>query len=100
MDERARMEERLYAYILPNEPKTPEQQSAFDEAVDAQLAFERQGDERLPPGVESLTIGSYSLRASASAGAADSGASLCPAAWALLRNAGLLRRTLPVAQRL
>ncbi len=100
MSEREQIEARLRAYIRPNEAKTPEEEAALAKAVDAQLAYEQSGGEGLPPGVESMTIGEYSVRASAPTGAAYTSASLCPAAWAILTNAGLLRRAWPVAQRL
>ena len=101
MSERERIEARLRAYIRPNEASTADELSALDRAVDAQLAYEREsGAEGLPPGVESLRIGNYSVQASEPGGAALTRSSICPAAWAILVNAGLLRRTWPVAQRL
>ncbi len=101
MDEREQIEARLRAYIHPNTPEGAEQEAAFDDAVDAQLEYEQQGGgEGLPPGVASLSVGNYSVTMAEPGNAAYTQASLCPAAWAILRNAGLLRRALPVAQRL
>lgn len=101
MDERDLIEARLLAYIRPNEPATSEAEAAFADAVDAQLAYEQKsGGAELPPGVESLSIGDYSVRAFEPSGAAYTSASICPVAWAILVNAGLLKRTWPQAQRL
>ena len=99
-EERAAVEERLRAYMHPNRAQTPEQQAALERAVDAQLAFERDGGAGLPPGVAAMTVGNYSVRLAEPGGAAPSQSNLCPAAWAILFNAGLLKRALPVAQRL
>lgn len=100
MTDREQVEARLLAYIRPNEVSTAEERAAFDAAAEAQLAWERRGGEELPPGVESLTIGSYSVKRSGDGSAVCSLSSLSPAAWAILTNAGLLRRTLPQAKRI
>lgn len=95
---RADVEERLRACIHPNEIATDEQRAAFERAVDAQLASEADG-EALPSGVAALRIGDYSVTMAGRAGPDGSGG-LCSAAWAILFNAGLLRREWPVAKRL
>ena len=101
MDERERIEERLRAYIYPNAAQTKAQREAFDEAVDAQLEYESaQGTQGLPGNVRGYSIGSYSVTLAEAPGGAYSRSTICPAAWALLFNAGLLKHTLPVAQRL
>ena len=100
MGERERIAERLRAYIRPNEAGTEAQKVAFERAVDAQLEWEQRGGGKLPPGVQSLTIGSYSVTLAEPSGAASTRMNLSPAAWAILTNAGLLARAWPVAQRL
>lgn len=101
MDERAYIAERLRAYIHPNAADTAEREEAFERAVDAQLAYESaNGVEEVPGNVRSFSVGNYSVTLDGSAAGADGQASLCPAAWAILFNAGLLRRALPVAKRL
>ena len=101
MDERSLIEERLRAYIHPNAPRTDEQRQAFDAAVDAQLDWESGQDAaNLPGNVKSYSIGSYSVTLSEAAGGACAQASVCPGAWAILFNAGLLSRALPAARRL
>ena len=101
MNAREHIEERLKAYIHPNAAQTAEQREAFDRAVAAQLAHEAAQDVgELPGNVQSLTIGSYSVTMSEPTGGAYTRATICPAAWAILFNAGLLQRALPVAKRL
>ena len=101
MSERTYIEARLKAYIHPNVPQTAEQEAAFDEAVTAQLAYEADQDvASLPGSVQSLSIGSYSVTMAEPAGGAYTQATICPAAWAILFNAGLLKRALPTAKRL
>ena len=101
MGERERMEERLRAYIYPNVASSKAQIEAFDEAVDAQLTYEsEQGGGEIPGNARSYSIGNYSVTLAEAALGADTRATVCPAAWAILFNAGLLRRTLPVAKRL
>lgn len=101
MDAREHIEERLRAYIHPNAVDTAEREEAFESAVDAQLAYEsaNEGGE-LPGNVRSFSVGNYSVTLDDSATGADGQASVCPAAWAILFNAGLLRHALPVARRL
>ena len=101
MEQREQIAERLRAYIHPNRATTEEQEEAFDKAVDAQLAYEADQDvASLPGSVQSLSIGSYSVTMAEPAGGAYTQATICPAAWAILFNAGLLARKLPVARRL
>ena len=101
MNAREHIQERLRAYIHPNTVKTAEQKEAFDHAVDAQLAYEAAHDlGEIPGNVQSFSIGSYSVTLAEQASGADTQATVCPAAWAILFNAGLLRHALPVAKRL
>ena len=91
---------RLTAYIHPNKARTTAQLDAFEEAVEAQVEYEKSGEaESLPANVQSMTIGKYSvtLKDGQSEYTRDT---ICPATWAILFNAGLLRRALPVARRL
>ena len=98
MGDRQQILERLRAYIHPNCPRDEAQRQALEQAADLQLDHERQSAD-LPAGVQSMSIGSYSVTRAGSDGAAYSRSSICPAAWAVLFTAGLLRRTLPQAQR-
>ena len=101
MNERKYIEERLRAYIHPNVVVTEEQERALENAVDAQLEYESaQGGAEIPGNVQSFSVGNYSVTLSESAGGADAQGNLCPAAWAILYNAGLLRHAMPVAKRL
>ena len=100
MNERERVAERLRAYIHPNVAETDAQEAAFDAAVDAQLTHEQAWNVgEIPEGVKSFSVGNYSVTLDESA---DTGArgGICPAARAILFNAGLLRRAMPVAKRL
>ena len=101
MDERERIEERLKAYIHPNAVDTAEQEEAFELAVDAQLEYENaHGAGEIPGNVQGYSIGGYSVTLAEPVGGAATRATLCPAAWAILFNAGLLRHAMPVARRL
>ena len=100
MGEREYIEERLKAYIHPNAAVTSAQKAAFEEAVDAQFAYEdAPGAAEVPGPVRSYSVGNYSVTLDESA---DTGAQggIGPAARAILFNAGLLRRAMPVAKRL
>lgn len=100
MDLEEAIRERLAAYIYPNKARTSAQQQAFESAVEAQLEYEESNPaEDLPPNVQSVSVGKYSV--TAKAGQSEyTRSSICPAAWAFLFNAGLLKRALPVARRL
>ena len=95
------VEERLRAYMWPNRAQTEEEEEALERAIDAQLAYESGGDlANLPAGTAAFSIGNYSVTLREAAGAALTQNNICPAAWAILYNAGLLRRRWPVAKRL
>ena len=101
MDTRALIEARLRAYIHPNIPESEAQQDAFRRAVDAQAEFEAGSQSDPVPGnVKGFSIGNYSVNFENSSGGAYSAATLCPAAYAILFNAGLLSREWPVARRI
>lgn len=74
---------RVLSCILPCRPRTEAQERAFADAVYAQLHHEIQNG--MPEGVESFTLGSFSVKAGARA-------ALCREARAILLNAGLLCR--------
>lgn len=94
--------ERLTAYIYPRRPTTDEQEAAFLKAVQVQAEYESafDGEDTLPPGVSSFSIGNYSVTAETAQSASYTQQTICPAAYAYLFNAGLIRHTLPVARRL
>lgn len=95
--------ERLTAYIYPRAPATKEEQSAFDEAVDAQVEYETANEGlAMPYGVASASNDGVSVtfdsgRVSAATYTIHT---ICPAAYAYLFNAGLIKHSLPVARRL
>lgn len=97
---------RLTAYIAPNTPRTKEQQRAFDDAVDAQVDYETELESARigPMDAESYSVSNDGVSVSATyaarAGAAYTEETLHPYVWALLKNAGLLRRgAIPTARR-
>lgn len=95
--------ERLTAYIYPRAPSTDEQEEAFDNAVEAQMEYE-EGNAALntPAGVTNMSNDGVSVSFDVSRGVTPqySAATICPAAYAYLYNAGLIRHSLPVARRL
>lgn len=96
------VEARMTAYIAPNTPRTKAQQEAFELAVDAQVEYEKaEQSSGIPTGVDSFKLGDFSAEMkAASASSAYTRDTLSPYAWALLHNAGLLRRgAIPVARR-
>lgn len=95
--------ERLTAYISPNSPKTPEQEDAFEMAVEAQMEYERSNAAyAAPDGVAAFSNDGMSVSFDTSRGFSGSNPSrtICPDAYAYLFNAGLIGRSLPVARRL
>ena len=101
MTQKEYIRERLCAYIHPNVAATEDEVKALNNAVDAQLTYEQsQGDAEIPGNVQSFSVGNYSVTLAEPSGGAYTKATICPAAWSILYNAGLLRRTLPVAKRL
>ena len=94
---------RLTAYIAPNTACTAAQKQAFEDAVEAQEDYENEiMAAGIPEGVASFSIGDFSAEMkSGSASYGYTKETLSPYAWALLFNAGLLRRgSLPIVRRL
>ena len=95
--------ERLKAYIHPNTIQTAEQEEAFDTAVEYQAEYEASHAEALEAaqrGVQSFSVGNYSETYFTRHTGEYTASTLCPASYAVLFNAGLLRRDMPVARRL
>lgn len=94
---------RLTAYIAPNQPETSAQKAAFEEAVGAQAEYESAQMQGVPAGAQSYSMSNDGVSVSvtyAGAGAGYSEQTLSPYAWALLKNAGLLRKgAIPTARR-
>ena len=100
------VEARLKAYIAPNTPRTEVQQKAFALAVEAQVEHEQtQASSQIgPAGAQSYNLSndgvSVSVTYAGAAGAAYTESTLHPYVWALLNNAGLLRKgAIPTARR-
>lgn len=100
------VEARLKAYIAPNTPRTTAQREAFELAVEAQVEHEKaQANAQIgPAGAQSYSLSndgvSMSVTYASAAGAAYTESTLHPYVWALLNNAGLLRKgAIPTARR-
>lgn len=96
-DEIEAMIPRIRAFIFPSIPRTDEERSAFDRAVYFQINHEKSqvaltNGQQLPEGVSSFSIGDFSM--SFGSGASDYGVltrrTICPTAYGLLLEAGLL----------
>lgn len=97
---KARVRERLLAYIHPNVAVTGAQRDALDAAVAYQAAFEAENGDYVDAarrGVQRLSVGDYS---ESYFSVPTGGAGICAEARAALFNAGLLRRGLPCARRI
>lgn len=94
------VEARLTAYIAPNVPSTNAQKQAFELAVEAQAEYEKEMS-AIPAGMESFKLGDFSAEVKSPAAYAEyTQDTLHPYAWALLYNAGLLRKgAIPTARR-
>lgn len=95
--------ERLTAYISPRKPTTQAQQTAFEDAVEAQMAYEDEHAlEVAPDGVTSVSNDgvSISYADSGSRNALYTQSSISPVAYAYLLNAGLIPGSIPRARRL
>lgn len=95
--------ERLTAYIAPRTPTTKAQETAFEEAVEAQMAYEdERPKEAAPDGVASISNDGVSVSFSdgGSRNALYTQSSLSPVAYAYLFNAGLIPGAIPRARRL
>ena len=95
--------ERLKAYIHPNVAQSDEQKEAFLKAVQYQVEYEASHADALDivqRGVQSFSSGNYSETYFTRKAGEYAASTLCPASYATLFNAGLLRRGMPVARRL
>lgn len=92
------IEQRLLAYILPRKPRTSEQEEAMEDAVEAQLAYEREaGLSGVPGNVSSMSNDGVSVTFTGNI-AQLTDDTISPTAWAILRNAGLIGYSLPTAR--
>lgn len=97
-DERELMEPRMMAFIFPNKPRSCEERKAFDQAVKFQIDHEkslaeRTSDAEIPEGTKAFTIGSFHMEFAE--GVFDSRLTrktICPSAYGVLLQAGLLYR--------
>lgn len=98
-EETAMMEDLMRKFIFPNEAKTTEEITAFNKAVNYQIAHEKSqvlDYGQIPDGATYFKIGDFSLRFSA--GTFNAGLNrktICDAAYSVLLRAGLLYRGLP-----
>jgi hypothetical protein len=95
--------ERILAYISPRKPTTPAQETALENAVNAQLEYETENpQEAIPAGVTSVSNDgmSVSYADGGSRNALYTQSSLSPVAYAYLMNAGLIPGAIPRARRL
>lgn len=90
------MREMILAFIIPNTPRTEEEHKAVEKAIEYQIAHEKTmishiGTDALPQGTESFTIGDFSMSFSEDAASgALTRKTICPHAYSVLLNAGLL----------
>ena len=93
--------QRLLAYILPCVPKTAEQNTAMDNAVEAQVAYETaSGLYGLPGNVKSISNDGVSMNfESVATDPTYTRDTISPVAWSYLRNAGLIVYSLPTARK-
>ncbi len=85
----------MLAFIMPNEPKTDEEKVAFEKAVVYQIEHEKTleeqlGNEALPQGITSFTIGHFSATLDSSYQPYLTRKNICPFAYSVLLRAGLL----------
>lgn len=103
MDLEDAVRERLTAYIYPNKARTLAQQDAFEEAVEAQVEYETENPmNSMLSGAVSVSNDGMSVSYASQGGrsAMYTQATVSPAAYAILFNAGLLRSAIPRARRL
>lgn len=93
---------RLTAYIHPKKAISAAQKEAFEKAVSIQAAYEEASeadDSTLPSGIDSVSIGDFTVSAAAKGASEYTRDNLHPAAWALLYNAKLIPGAIPQARR-
>lgn len=95
------IEERLLAYIYPRKPETEDQENAFYRAVDAQAEFEADNAANgLQGNVTSFSNDGVSVQfAQGRTAPSYTVDTISPAAWSILRNAGLIVYSLPTARK-
>lgn len=95
------IQERMYAFIFPNEPRSDAEKAAFDKAVDYQIAHEKTIAseyanlnvlQALPDGVSSFTIGTFGMEFGNGYKKSSilNKDTICPYAYSVLLRAGLL----------
>ena len=90
--------ERMYAFCFPNVPRTQEEQTAFDAAVENQYYHEASASMQsdasaLPEGVTSYSVGDFHLTWEKGSNTTRlTRATICPGAYGLLLRHGLLYR--------
>lgn len=98
-EETLMMQERMKLFIFPNEAETEEEQAAFEQAVQYQIAHEKTLLEQhgeIPDGVNSFKIGDFSMTFEVGANRPGLNRNtICAAARSVLLRAGLLYRGLP-----
>lgn len=96
------MRDRIMAFIFPNVPVTEEQREAVEKAVAYQIDHEKEilaamdvEDVNLPNGVQSFQVGNFSMSFANDGyknGAVLTKETICPVAYGVLLQAGLLYR--------
>ena len=103
MDLEEAVRARLTAYIHPNKARTKAQLSAFEEAVEAQVEYEQSNPLGAAlEGALSVSNDGISVTYAGQGGKHSmyTQATISPAAYAFLFNAGLLKSAIPRARRL
>ena len=91
---------RLLAYIAPRKPETETQEDALEKAIAAQLDYEANGFGGVAGNVASMSNDGVSVSfAQGTSAPSYTKDSICPVAWSLLRNAGLIAYSLPTAKK-
>ena len=89
---------RLLAYIQPRKPATETQETALEQAVEAQLDYEAAGFGGVAGNIASMSNDGVSVSfTQGSASPSYTRDTISPVAWSLLYNAGLIAYTLPTA---
>lgn len=103
MDLEDAVRERLTAYIHPNKARSKAQIAAFENAVEAQVEYEAENPmSSMLEGAVSVSNDGVSVSYASRGGksAMYTQATISPAAYAFLFNAGLLKSAIPRARRL
>ena len=93
------MEEQMRLFIFPNEARTEEEIEAFNKAVAYQIAHEKSREAQfseIPDGVTGFRVGDFQMSFESGANRAGiTRQTICPAAYSVLLQKGLLYRGLP-----